>query len=126
MFYYQDSRCRKFENESPNSFIFINSNEIKVHKEVCKTISSKLNNIFSKINEPSTEELAFYIEDLSNFNDFKLLENLFQGKKIEIAENNIKIYRRISEYFEIESLSLLLNYLILDQNIIAKYFIQDH
>ena len=73
-------------------------------------------------NEPSTEELEFYIED---FNDFKLLVNLFQGKKIEIAENNIKIYRRISEYFEIESLSLLLNYLILDQNIIAKYFIQD-
>ena len=125
MFYYQDSRCRKFENESPNSFIFINSKEIKVHKEVCKTISSKLNNIFSKINEPSREELVFYIEDLSNFNEFNLLENLFRGKKIEITENNIKFYIRISEYFEIESLSLLLNYLILDQNIIAKYFIQD-
>ena len=101
MFYYQDSRCRKFENESPNSFIFINSNEIKVHKEVCKTISSKLNNIFSKINEPSREEFEFYIEDLSNFNDFNLLENLFQGKKIEIAENTLKIYRRISDFFEI-------------------------
>ena len=87
MFYYQDSRCRKFENESPDSFIFINSKEIKVHKEVCKTISSKLNNIFSKINESSREEFEFYIEDLSNFNDFNLLENLFQGKKIEIAEN---------------------------------------
>ena len=48
MICYQDSQCKKFENKSLNSFIFVNSNNIKGHKEVCKAISSKRNNFVFK------------------------------------------------------------------------------
>ena len=125
MFCYQDPQCRKFENDSPNSCIYVNSKELKVNRDVCERISIKLNKIFSQSEEPSKEDITFFIEDLSD-NDLKIIENLFLGKKIEIQESYIKICKTISEYFEIESLSLLLKFLLLDKNVITKYFIQDH
>ena len=73
MFYYQDPQCRKFENDSPNSRIFVNSKEIQVNKKVCLRISTKLKNIFSKREDPSNEERTFYIEKLSNFNDMNVI-----------------------------------------------------
>ena len=51
------------------------------------------------------KELAFYIELLSNFNDFNIIKNLFRGNNIEIQVSDITVYKAFHEYFENKSFS---------------------
>ena len=69
--------------------------------EVCKTTNSKFNNLIMQLKK----ELAFYIELLSNFNDFNIIKNLFRGNNIEIQVSDITVYKAFHEYFENKSFS---------------------
>ena len=112
MIFFQDYRYRKCKNYPPDSVIYVNLNEIKVNKEVCKTISAKLKNIFSRRVEPSKRDKSFFLKILLDNPDYAIIENLFTGKKIEIEESKIKLYQVIGDYFEITSLSLFKLFII--------------
>ena len=125
MFPYEDKRCLIFQkNHNFDSYILINSYKIDVITDVCKIISKKLQMIFDT-NKEKEDELIFFIEDLDVLKYHNDIQNLFCGQKIYINSNNAESLMKVSNYFEIPSLSYFLSDLIFDKNIIDQYFVNN-
>ena len=125
MFKYQDLRCKTFDKNETDSVIYINSNKINVKIQVCKIISKKLQEIYTH-EKILNNELDFDVKDIDGSFDYKSIENLFTGNEITINKNNWSEFHKISQYFEMDSLSQFLSDLIYDESVINDYFVNDY
>ena len=123
MFVYQDENHHNI-NKTQNSYIVVNSHVVKVNKEVCCSISKKLQTVFEK-ETIRTKDLTFNIHDFHYSKVKKGIANIFQGRPITINKSNIQDLTKIANYFEIQSLSDFLLNLIFDKEIINKHFVNN-
>ena len=119
MFIYQDERCYEFENYEPDLVIVINSFEIDSVKDSCTILSQKLKEIFKNSNK---DTLIFNIDGIDISEYILEIKYLFQGKEVHISNENAETFSKLSEYFEIDSLSSFLSDLIFDESILDTYF----
>ena len=107
----------------PDCEIIINGVEVPVQIQFCKKVCKKLRNLSSSSKMKILR--TFTIDGIDMNKSINDLTDFFGAKRVMITTNNLPIFYRIAEFFEIEKLSHFLSKFISDQTIISKYFLKN-